>query len=169
MHVLCGCRQKPSDFQLCRFQQDCLVILNDVQLQSTHCPLLLSPMGRGYPSRSLIYNLQFIIAKYMLPSCLNCDMFLGLVPSGFTDCYFQLIAWHQTGDKPIPEAMLSKIYAAIMPQYALKGYSMPFSSLEYFCYIKLLYQHLNNIKGHLSSVYKLYKALRRTKLNLILD
>ena len=56
VHVLCGCRQKPSDFQLCSFQKGCLVILNDVQLQSTHCPLLPSPMGRGYPSRSLIYN-----------------------------------------------------------------------------------------------------------------
>ena len=56
VHVLCGCRQKPNDCQLCRFQNGCLVILNNVQLQSTHCPLLHSPMGRGYPSRSLIYN-----------------------------------------------------------------------------------------------------------------
>ena len=30
--------------------------LTYVQLQSTHCPFLPSPMGRGYPSRSLIYN-----------------------------------------------------------------------------------------------------------------
>ena len=56
VHVLCGCRQKPNDCQLCRFQNGCLVILNNVQLQSTHCPLPPSPMGRGYPSRSLIYN-----------------------------------------------------------------------------------------------------------------
>ena len=56
VHVLCGCRQKPNDFQLCRFQNGCLVILNNAQLQSTHCPLLPSPMGRGYPSRSLTYN-----------------------------------------------------------------------------------------------------------------
>ena len=55
VHVLCGCRQKPNDCQL-RFQNGCLVILNNVQLQSTHCPLPPSPMGRGYPSRSLIYN-----------------------------------------------------------------------------------------------------------------
>ena len=34
----------------------CLVILNNAQLQSTHCPLPPSPMGWGYPSRSLIYN-----------------------------------------------------------------------------------------------------------------
>ena len=27
MHVLCGCRQKPNDCQLCRFQNGCLVIL----------------------------------------------------------------------------------------------------------------------------------------------
>ena len=56
VHVPCGCRQKPKDRQLCRFQNDCLVILNNVQLQSTHCPLPPSPMGRGYPSRSLIYT-----------------------------------------------------------------------------------------------------------------
>ena len=56
VHVLCGCRQKPSDCQLCCFQNGCLVILNNVQLQSTHCPLPPSPMGREYPSRSLIYN-----------------------------------------------------------------------------------------------------------------
>ena len=55
-HVLCGCRQKPNDCQLCRFQNGCLAILNNVQLQSTHCPLPPSPIGRGYPSRSLIYN-----------------------------------------------------------------------------------------------------------------
>ena len=41
VHVLCGCRQKPNDCQLCRFQNGCLVILNNVQLQSTHCPPLL--------------------------------------------------------------------------------------------------------------------------------
>ena len=56
VHVLCGCKQKPYDCQLCPFQNGCLVILNNVQLQSTHCPLLPSPMGRGYSSRSLIYN-----------------------------------------------------------------------------------------------------------------
>ena len=56
VHVLCGCRQKPNDFQLYRFQNGRLVILNNVQLQFTHCPLLPSPLGRGYPSRSLIYN-----------------------------------------------------------------------------------------------------------------
>ena len=56
VHVLCGCRQKPNDCQLCRFQNGCLVILNNVQLQSTHCPLPPSPMGRVYPSRSLICN-----------------------------------------------------------------------------------------------------------------
>ena len=56
VHVRCGCRQKLNDCQLCRFQNGCLVILNNVQLQSTHCPLPPSPMGRGYPSRSLIYN-----------------------------------------------------------------------------------------------------------------
>ena len=32
VHVLCGCRQKPNDCQLCRFQNGCLVILNNVQL-----------------------------------------------------------------------------------------------------------------------------------------
>ena len=47
VHVLCGCRQKPNDCQLCRFQNGCLVILNNVQLQSTHCPLPPSPMVRG--------------------------------------------------------------------------------------------------------------------------
>ena len=60
VYVLCGCRQKPNDCQLCRFQNGCLVILNSVQLQSTHCPLPPSPMGRGYSSRSLIYNVYFI-------------------------------------------------------------------------------------------------------------
>ena len=50
VHVLCGSRQKPNDCQLCRFQNGCLVILNNVQLQSTHCPLPPSPMGRGYHS-----------------------------------------------------------------------------------------------------------------------
>ena len=34
-------RQKPNDCQLCRFQNGCLVILNNVQLQSTHCYALL--------------------------------------------------------------------------------------------------------------------------------
>ena len=47
VHVLCGCRQKPNDCQLWCFQKDCLLILNNVQLQSTHCPLPPSPMGRG--------------------------------------------------------------------------------------------------------------------------
>ena len=47
VHVICGCRQKPNDCQLCRFQNGCLMILNNVQLQSTHCPLPPSPMGRG--------------------------------------------------------------------------------------------------------------------------
>ena len=56
VHVLCGCRQKPNGCQLCCFQNGCLVILNNVQLQSTHCPLPPFPMGRGYPSRSQIYN-----------------------------------------------------------------------------------------------------------------
>ena len=56
VHVLCGCRQKPKHCQLCRFQNGCLVILNNAQLQSTHCPLPPSPMGQGYPCRSLIYN-----------------------------------------------------------------------------------------------------------------
>ena len=41
VHVLCGCRQKPNDCQLCRFQNGCLVILNNVQLQSAHCHPLL--------------------------------------------------------------------------------------------------------------------------------
>ena len=59
VHVLSGCRQKPNDCQLCRFQNGCLVILNNVQLQSTHCPLPPSPMGQGYPSRSQIYNFYF--------------------------------------------------------------------------------------------------------------
>ena len=47
VHVLCGCRKKPYECQLCCFQNGCLVILNNVQLQSTHCPLPPSPMGRG--------------------------------------------------------------------------------------------------------------------------
>ena len=49
LHVLCGSRQKPNNCQLCRFQNGCLVILNNVQLQSTHCPLPPSPMGQGIP------------------------------------------------------------------------------------------------------------------------
>ena len=41
----------------CVWVDNSLVILNDVQLQSTHCPLLLSLLGGGdNPSRSLIYN-----------------------------------------------------------------------------------------------------------------
>ena len=32
VHVLCGCRQKPNDCQLCRFQNGCLVILNNATL-----------------------------------------------------------------------------------------------------------------------------------------
>ena len=67
VHFLCGCRQKPNNCQLCRFQNGCLVILNNVQLQSTHCPLPPSPMGRGYPSRSLIYNFLF---QFVLCCCL---------------------------------------------------------------------------------------------------
>ena len=47
VHVLCGCRQKPNDCQLCRFQNGCLLILNNVQLRSTHCPLPPSPMWWG--------------------------------------------------------------------------------------------------------------------------
>ena len=54
VHALCGCRQKPNDFQLCHFQHGCLVFFNNVQLQSTYFSLL--PSGRGYPSRLLIYN-----------------------------------------------------------------------------------------------------------------
>ena len=66
VHVLCGCRQKLNDCQLCHFQSGCLVILNNVQLQSTHCPLPPSPMGRGYPSRSLIYNFYLIFHALIL-------------------------------------------------------------------------------------------------------
>ena len=32
VHVLCGCRQKSNDCQLCRFQNGCLVILNNATL-----------------------------------------------------------------------------------------------------------------------------------------
>ena len=32
VHVLCGCRQKPNDCQLCRFQNGCLVILSKATL-----------------------------------------------------------------------------------------------------------------------------------------
>ena len=32
VHVLCGCRQKPNDCQLCRFHNGCLVILNNATL-----------------------------------------------------------------------------------------------------------------------------------------
>ena len=32
VHVLFGCRQKPNDCQLCRFQNSCLVILNNATL-----------------------------------------------------------------------------------------------------------------------------------------
>ena len=32
VHVLCGCGQKPNDCQLCRFQNGCLVILNNATL-----------------------------------------------------------------------------------------------------------------------------------------
>ena len=32
VHVFCGCRQKPNDCQLCRFQNGCLVILNNATL-----------------------------------------------------------------------------------------------------------------------------------------
>ena len=32
VHVLCGCRQKPNDCQLCCFQNSCLVILNNATL-----------------------------------------------------------------------------------------------------------------------------------------
>ena len=32
VHVLCGWRQKPNDCQLCRFQNGCLVILNNATL-----------------------------------------------------------------------------------------------------------------------------------------
>ena len=32
VHILCGCRQKPNDCQLCRFQNGCLVILNNATL-----------------------------------------------------------------------------------------------------------------------------------------
>ena len=41
VQVLCGCRQKPNEFQLCRFRNGWLVVLNNVQLQSTHCHPLL--------------------------------------------------------------------------------------------------------------------------------
>ena len=46
VHVLCGCRQKPNDCQLCRFKMAALWFW-------TMPP---SPMERGYPSRSMIYN-----------------------------------------------------------------------------------------------------------------
>ena len=73
VHVLCGCRQKPNDCQLCCFQNGCLVILNNVQLQSTHCPLPPSPMGRGYPSRSTISSFPWKWALNCLffPRCVN--------------------------------------------------------------------------------------------------
>ena len=32
VHILCGCRQKPNDCQLCCFQNGCLVILNNATL-----------------------------------------------------------------------------------------------------------------------------------------
>ena len=49
VHVLCGCRQKSNDCHLCRFQNGCLVIFNNVQLQSTHCPFMLCTAQLGGP------------------------------------------------------------------------------------------------------------------------
>ena len=43
VHVLCGCRRKPSDFQLYCFQKGCLVILSNVLFDppiAPCCPLL---------------------------------------------------------------------------------------------------------------------------------
>ena len=51
---------------LCVWVDRSLVILNNVQLQSKHCPLLSHSAGRGYPSRSLVNNLSFIF-------CEGCD------------------------------------------------------------------------------------------------
>ena len=84
VHVLCGCRQKRNDCQLCRFQNGCLVILNNVQLQSTHCPLPPSPMGRGYPSRSLIYNFYFFAGLMALTYRFHYQIIF---------CWFSLWPW----------------------------------------------------------------------------
>ena len=44
-----------------------LVILNNVQLQSTHCLQLPTPSGQGYPSRSLIYNFSLLLTSTLYP------------------------------------------------------------------------------------------------------
>ena len=50
--VVHGCRpkpttEKPNNFQLYRFQNVCLVILSNVQLQYTHWPLATLSYGAG--------------------------------------------------------------------------------------------------------------------------
>ena len=85
VHVFCGCRQKPGNCQLCRFQNGCLLILNNVQLQSAHCPLPPSPMGRGYPNRSLIYNFYF---------CCCFWWFHNLMPYNIIMLHFRLPYFH---------------------------------------------------------------------------
>ena len=85
VHVFSGCRQKPNDCQLCRFQNGCLVILNNVQLQSTHCPLPPSPMGRG-----ILVDHWSTISSYFLPrfmiSCMKLVIFYPRPVLAFEYC-----------------------------------------------------------------------------------
>ena len=84
VHVLCGCRQKPNDCQLCCFQNGCLVILNNVQLQSTHCPLPPFPIGFfGFRTNfSLALNINSKLKWHY-------TYIYGQEPIDFQGCHFQ--------------------------------------------------------------------------------
>ena len=120
VHLFCGCRQKLNDCQLCRFQNGCLVILNNVQLQSTYCPLPPSPMGGGIlvdhwstisslnscekdPYLLLSVSYGYILEKYW--PCDNSTVstaplmwwlvyHIHVYVCGPVDCYMLLDGWH---------------------------------------------------------------------------
>ena len=70
VHVLCGCRQKPSDCQLCHFQNGCLVILKMFNCNPpiAHCHPLL--WGGGI----LVDHSSTISSYFSEPSTLHISM-----------------------------------------------------------------------------------------------
>ena len=88
VHVLCGCRQKPDDCQLCRFQNGCLVILNNVQLQSTHCHPLLLGGGILVDHWSIISSLYLVASYQSWPFWMSSPVNTAFISTGLKQCTF---------------------------------------------------------------------------------
>ena len=62
-----------------------------------------------------IFKCIFLI-QYLL--CILIKIFVLCGPIDNKPASVQVMAWHQTGDKPLPEPLMTKFSEAYMPQYA---------------------------------------------------